>query len=74
MGDGVEKFTRLYFRLGIPSRLVIFPDENHWVLDHGNRFLYLAYYGIDLLLIIPRSLKWHYEVLRWFDQYVGEHS
>ncbi|KAF8158405.1 Alpha/Beta hydrolase protein [Crassisporium funariophilum] len=41
-------------QLGIPSRLVIFPDENHWVLDHGN------------------SLKWHYEVFRWFDQFVGE--
>jgi len=27
-------------RLGIPSRLVIFPDENHWVLDHGNRCVY----------------------------------
>ncbi|EIN12412.1 alpha/beta-hydrolase [Punctularia strigosozonata HHB-11173 SS5] len=40
---------------GIPSRLVIFPDENHWVLNHGN------------------SLKWHYEVFRWFDEFVGEH-
>jgi len=33
---------------------VIFPDENHWVLNHGN------------------SLKWHYEVLRWFNQFVGK--
>ncbi|KAL5512736.1 hypothetical protein ACEPAG_3002 [Sanghuangporus baumii] len=41
-------------QLGIPSRLVIFPDENHWVLNHGN------------------SLKWHYEVFRWFDKFVGE--
>lgn len=24
-------------RLGVPSRLVIFPDENHWVMNHGNR-------------------------------------
>jgi hypothetical protein len=24
-------------RRGIPSRLLIFPDENHWVLKHGNR-------------------------------------
>lgn len=29
--------TTLLFRRGVPSRLVIFPDENHWVLDHGNR-------------------------------------
>ncbi|KAJ8080473.1 Dipeptidyl-peptidase 5 [Marasmius tenuissimus] len=41
-------------QLGIPSRLVVFPDENHWVLNHGN------------------SLKWHYEVFRWFDKFVGE--
>ncbi|KAG7088324.1 hypothetical protein E1B28_012333 [Marasmius oreades] len=41
-------------QLGIPSRLVVFPDENHWVLDHGN------------------SLKWHHEVFRWFDLFVGK--
>lgn len=41
-------------QLGIPTRLVIFPDENHWVLNHGN------------------SLKWHYEVFRWFDEFVGD--
>jgi len=31
-GGGLE-----LYRLGVPSRLVIFPDENHWVLNHGNR-------------------------------------
>ncbi|KAF8964345.1 Alpha/Beta hydrolase protein [Flammula alnicola] len=41
-------------QLGISSRLVVFPDENHWVLDHGN------------------SLKWHYEVFRFIDQFVGK--
>lgn len=25
------------YRQGVPTRLVIFPDENHWVLNHGNR-------------------------------------
>ncbi|TRM60533.1 Alpha/Beta hydrolase protein [Schizophyllum amplum] len=50
--DGIAVFHTLQQR-GVPSRLVIFPDENHWVLDHGN------------------SLKWHYEVFRWFDQWVG---
>ncbi|EGN98331.1 hypothetical protein SERLA73DRAFT_91651 [Serpula lacrymans var. lacrymans S7.3] len=50
--EGIAAFHALQ-QLGIPSRLVIFPDENHWVLNHGN------------------SLKWHYEVLRWFDEYVG---
>lgn len=43
-------------RLGVPSRLVIFPDENHWVLNPGN------------------SLKWHYEVFRWFDEFVGDNA
>ena len=30
------------YRLGIPSRLVIFPDENHWVLDPGNRYAFIS--------------------------------
>ncbi|KAF8645180.1 hypothetical protein AX16_008007 [Volvariella volvacea WC 439] len=51
--EGIGAFHALQ-QLGVPSRLVIFPDENHWVLKHGN------------------SLKWHYEVFRWFDQYVGD--
>ncbi|KAG8689642.1 hypothetical protein FRC08_010837 [Ceratobasidium sp. 394] len=51
--EGLGAFNALQSR-GIPSRIVIFPDENHWVLKPGN------------------SLKWHYEVFHWFDQYVGE--
>ncbi|KAJ7781821.1 Alpha/Beta hydrolase protein [Mycena maculata] len=43
-------------QLGIPTRLVVFPNENHWVLNHGN------------------SLKWHYEVFKWFDEFVGDGS
>jgi dipeptidyl aminopeptidase/acylaminoacyl peptidase len=28
-------------RLGIPSRLLVFPDENHWILKGENsRFFY----------------------------------
>ncbi|OJA17237.1 hypothetical protein AZE42_00166 [Rhizopogon vesiculosus] len=50
--DGIAVFHALQ-QLGIPSRLVIFPDENHWVLNAGN------------------SLKWHYEVFRWFDKFAG---
>ncbi|KLO09964.1 hypothetical protein SCHPADRAFT_833271, partial [Schizopora paradoxa] len=34
--EGIGAFHALQ-QLGIPSRLVIFPDENHWVLKHGNR-------------------------------------
>ncbi|ETW81653.1 serine peptidase S9 [Heterobasidion irregulare TC 32-1] len=33
--DGIGAFHALRQR-GVPSRLVIFPDENHWVLNHGN--------------------------------------
>ncbi|KAI0041991.1 alpha/beta-hydrolase [Auriscalpium vulgare] len=51
--DGIGAFHALK-QQGVPSRLVIFPEENHWVLNHGN------------------SLKWHYEVFRWFDLFVGK--
>uniref|UniRef100_A0A8H8CEI2 Dipeptidyl-peptidase V n=1 Tax=Psilocybe cubensis TaxID=181762 RepID=A0A8H8CEI2_PSICU len=34
--EGIAAFHTLQ-QLGVPSRLVIFPDENHWVLNHGNR-------------------------------------
>ncbi|TFY83863.1 hypothetical protein EWM64_g147 [Hericium alpestre] len=33
--DGIGAFHALQ-QLGIASRLVVFPNENHWVLDHGN--------------------------------------
>ncbi|KAF9649811.1 alpha/beta-hydrolase [Thelephora ganbajun] len=39
---------------GAPSRLAMFPDGNHRVLNHGN------------------SLKWHYEVFCWLNQFVGK--
>ncbi|KAG8933244.1 hypothetical protein FRC01_010233 [Tulasnella sp. 417] len=51
--EGLAAFNALQQR-GVPSRLVLFPDENHWVLKPAN------------------SYKWHYEVFRWFDQFVGE--
>ncbi|EJD50500.1 alpha/beta-hydrolase [Auricularia subglabra TFB-10046 SS5] len=50
--EGISAFQALQ-RRGIKSRLVVFPDENHWVLNHKN------------------SLKWHWEVFRWFNLYVG---
>ncbi|RDB17836.1 Dipeptidyl-peptidase 5 [Hypsizygus marmoreus] len=50
--ESIAAFHALQQR-GVRSRLVIFPDENHWVLNHGN------------------SLKWHHEVFRWFDEFVG---
>ncbi|KAH8113489.1 alpha/beta-hydrolase [Phellopilus nigrolimitatus] len=53
--EGIGAFHALQQR-GIPSRLVIFPDENHWDLNHGN------------------CLKWHYEIFRWFDKFVGGKS
>ncbi|KAG9315813.1 Alpha/Beta hydrolase protein [Chiua virens] len=53
--DGLAVWHALQ-QLGVPSRLVIFPDENHWVLNAGN------------------SLKWHHEVFKWFDEFVGENA
>ncbi|XP_006462767.1 hypothetical protein AGABI2DRAFT_193868 [Agaricus bisporus var. bisporus H97] len=33
--EGITAFHALQ-QLGVPSRLVIFPDENHWILNPGN--------------------------------------
>ncbi len=33
--QGLGTFTALQ-RLGVPSRLLYFPDENHWVLKPAN--------------------------------------
>lgn len=35
MGEGFQLFTTLQ-RLGVPSRMVNFPDEGHWVLKPAN--------------------------------------
>ena len=37
--QGIGFFTTLR-RQGIPARLVIFPDENHWILKPANRVLW----------------------------------
>ena len=40
LNNTLETWTVLQ-RLGIPSRLVVFPDENHWILNGENsRFFY----------------------------------
>jgi len=33
--QGIATFTALQ-RRGVPSRLLFFPDENHWVLKPAN--------------------------------------
>ena len=35
LGNGLELYTALQAQ-NIPSRLVVFPDENHWVLKPQN--------------------------------------
>ncbi|KAA1469919.1 alpha/beta-hydrolase [Dentipellis sp. KUC8613] len=47
--DGIGAFHALRQR-GVPSRLVIFPDENHWVLNHGNslKWHYEVFRWLDL--------------------------
>ncbi len=37
--QGISSFTALQ-RLGIPSRFLYFPDENHWVLKPANSILW----------------------------------
>lgn len=41
LGQGMQLFTSLQVRK-IPSRLLIFPDENHWVLKPTNSRLWYA--------------------------------
>lgn len=40
-GQGLQFFTALQVR-GVPSRLLTFPDEGHWVLKPGNSRLWHA--------------------------------
>ena len=51
--QSLSAFTALQ-RKGIPSRLLMFPDENHWVLKPNN------------------SIRWHHEVQKWLDQWIGK--
>ncbi len=37
--QGLGMFTALQ-RQGVPSRLVFFPDENHWILKPANRIVW----------------------------------
>jgi dipeptidyl aminopeptidase/acylaminoacyl peptidase len=37
--EGIATFTALQ-RRGIPSQLLVFPDENHWVLKPANSVLW----------------------------------
>lgn len=39
VGEGLQMFTALQ-RQGVPSRLLYFPDEGHWVLKPRNNELY----------------------------------
>ena len=40
----MEKSSYIYFlkhlRLGVPSRLLVFPKENHWVLKAQNSIIW----------------------------------
>jgi len=45
LNNGLEFWTVLQ-RQGVPSRLVVFPDENHWVLKGENsRYFYQEVHG-----------------------------
>ena len=45
MNNGLEFWTVLQ-RQDIPSRLVVFPDENHWILKGENsRYFYGEVHG-----------------------------
>jgi dipeptidyl aminopeptidase/acylaminoacyl peptidase len=40
--QGLSMFTALQ-RKGVPSRLVVYPDENHWILKPANS---ISWYGV----------------------------
>jgi acylaminoacyl-peptidase len=54
VSQGISTFTALQ-RRGIESRLVVFPDENHWVLKPRNarRFHEEVFGWIDRHLAAP---------------------
>ena len=39
LGEGLQMFTALQ-RRGVPSKLLYFPDEGHWILKPANNKLY----------------------------------
>ena len=41
VAEGLQLFTTLQ-RLGVPSRLINFPDEGHWVLKPQNTVLWYS--------------------------------
>jgi dipeptidyl aminopeptidase/acylaminoacyl peptidase len=59
-------------QLGIPTRLVIFPDENHWFVLHPAHLILAHRLKFYRVLNHGNSMKWHYEVFKWFDEFVGD--
>jgi len=39
IGEGLELFTTLQ-RLGVPSKMIYFPDEGHWINRPANSVLW----------------------------------
>lgn len=69
--EGLSVFNVLQ-RRGVPSKLLYFPDENHWVRAADERPL-----AHEEALMLPavqvmkprNSLVWHREVLAWLLKY-----
>lgn len=69
ISEGLAMFNVLQAR-GIPSKFVMFPDENH-----------VSIYMIDIVDLVAdfmqwvlkpeNSLVWHREVLDWINKYSG---
>ena len=51
--QGLQLFTALQLK-GVPSKLLVFPDEGHWVLKPGNA---LVWHNV--------MMDWLHEVARW---------
>lgn len=59
---------------GVPSKFVMFPDENHVSYDNWKFYLELCVETNTIkqwVLKPENSLVWHREVLDWINKYSG---
>lgn len=77
--QGLSAFSALQQR-GVPSRLLFFPSENHWCVfslhpsSLSRERSLIRHLASNRVLNPGNSLKWHKEIFRWMDEWVGDAS
>ncbi|KAK4046833.1 Dipeptidyl-peptidase 5 [Microbotryomycetes sp. JL201] len=73
-GEGIGVFNTLQ-RLGIPSRLLYFENENHWAswrVSGNVRVNTWLIFTLVLQVLKPQnSIRWHEEVLKWIEEWTS---